>query len=140
MNKEILSYFFETMNEEVSPEALGIIYDDTVVFRDPFTEVRGIRAVHMVFQHMYETLDDPRFVIKEYVGDQDRAYVRWDFVFHFKGDTKENRFEGVSRIQMNAEGKIISHVDFWDAAEHIYEKIPLLGSVLRFVKRKIARN
>lgn len=140
MNKEILSRFFETMNEEVPPEAFGIIYDEAVVFKDPFNEVKGIRAVHTVFQHMYEMLDSPRFVIKEYLGDADTAYVRWDFIFHFKGDTKENRFEGVSRVQMNAAGKIISHIDFWDAAEHVYEKIPLLGSILRFVKRKIARN
>ncbi|HEY9189422.1 MAG TPA: nuclear transport factor 2 family protein [Sulfurovum sp.] len=140
MNKATLVRFFETLDKDVPVEAFGTIYDDAVVFKDPFNEVKGIRAVHTIFEHMYQTLDHPRFVIKEYVGDQDTAYVRWDFIFHFKGDKNENRFEGVSRLQMNAEGKIISHIDFWDAAEHIYEKMPMLGSLLRFVKRKIARN
>jgi len=77
-------------------------------------------------------------MIGEYVEKGSIAYVKWEFLFHFKGDKKENRFTGVSRLEMNAEGKIVSHVDFWDAAEHIYEKIPLLGSMLRFAKRKIA--
>lgn len=142
MNKETLVSFFETLHEEVSFEAFGTIYDDAVVFKDPFNEVKGVRAVYRIFQEMYQNLDDPRFIISDYIENQDQsiAYVRWDFIFHFKGDKKENRFEGVSRLEMNAEGKVISHVDFWDAAEHIYEKIPLLGSVLRFVKRKIARN
>jgi hypothetical protein len=140
MNKETLVRFFETLNTKVTVEAFGTVYDDAVVFKDPFNEVKGISAVYGIFQEMYQSLDEPRFIIREYVGDGSIAYVKWDFLFHFKGDTKENRFEGVSRIEMNAEGKVISHVDFWDAAEHIYEKIPLLGSVLRFVKRKIARN
>ena len=137
MNKETLTRFYETLHQEVSLEAFGSIYDDAVFFKDPFNEVKGISAVYRIFQEMYKSLDDPRFIIHEYVENGSMAYVKWDFLFHFKGDEKENRFEGVSRLEMNAEGKVISHVDFWDAAEHIYEKIPLLGSILRFVKRRI---
>ena len=140
MNKETLVSFFETLNKEVSLEAFGTIYDDAVIFKDPFNEVKGISAVYRIFQDMYLSLDNPRFIIREYVENESVAYVKWDFIFYFKGNKNENRFEGVSRIEMNVEGKIISHVDFWDASEHIYGKIPLLGSVLRFVKRKIAGN
>ncbi len=140
MNKETLASFFETLHEEVSLEAFGTIYDDAVVFKDPFNDVKGISALYRVFQEMYQSLDNPRFIIREYIVNESIAYVKWDFIFHFKGEQNESRFEGVSRLEMNAEGKIVSHVDFWDAAEHIYEKIPLLGSLLRFAKRKIAGN
>jgi len=140
MNKETLTSFYETLDKNVPLETFETLYDDAIVFKDPFNEVKGISAVYRIFQEMYQNLDDPRFIIGEYVGNQDIAYVKWDFLFHFKGDQKENRFTGVSRLEMNAEGKIVSHVDFWDAAEHIYEKIPLLGSLLRFAKRKIAGN
>ena len=140
MNKETLSHFFETLHKDISIEEFGSIYDDAIIFKDPFNEVRGIRAVYTIFQHMYETLDNPRFIVNEYIENQNIAYVKWNFVFTFKNSENESRFEGVSRIEMNKEGKIISHVDYWDAAEHIYEKMPLLGSVLRFIKHKIARN
>jgi hypothetical protein len=138
MNKATLVRFFETLDKDVPVEAFGTLYDNAVVFRDPFNDVKGIRAVYRIFQEMYQNLDEPRFVIREYIESASIAYVKWDFQFHFKGDAKESRFEGVSRLELNAEGKIVSHADFWDAAEHIYEKIPLLGSMLRFVKRKIA--
>lgn len=140
MNKETFISFYETLHEEVSLEAFGTIYDDAVLFKDPFNDVKGISALYRIFQEMYQSLDNPRFIISEYVENQDIAYVKWDFIFRFKNDTTEHRFTGVSRLEMNAEGKIVSHVDFWDAAEHIYEKIPLLGSVLRIAKRKIAGN
>ena len=140
MNQEKLSHFFETLNEAVDIEDFRTIYDDAVVFKDPFNEVKGIRAVYEVFEHMYQTLDKPRFIIKEYIDKQNVAYVKWDFIFAFKGEKNENRFEGVSRLQINNQGKVISHVDFWDAAEHMYEKMPVVGLILRLIKRKISRS
>ncbi len=138
MTEEKISQFFETLHEATPVESFKIIYDDEVKFKDPFNEVEGVSAVHRIFAHMYENLDDPRFVIEEYIESQNVAYVKWDFNFTFKGEKKENSFEGVSRLTMNTEGKVTSHVDFWDAAEHMYEKMPLLGSILRYIKRKIS--
>lgn len=109
-------------------------------FKDPFNVVEGVKEVHKIFAHMYRNLENPRFIITEYVDKEHIAYVKWDFIFSFKGEEKENRFEGVSRLTMNTEDKVISHIDFWDAAEHMYEKLPLIGSVLRFIKRKIVRS
>jgi hypothetical protein len=33
---------------------------------------------------------------------------------------------------------IVLHRDFWDAAQQVYEKIPLLGSVVRMIRRKLS--
>ncbi|GIT99940.1 hypothetical protein TSL6_04470 [Sulfurovum sp. TSL6] len=140
MNQEKLSHFFETLNEGVDIESFGIIYDVDVVFKDPFNKVKGIRAVYEIFEHMYQALDKPRFIIKEYIDRGNVVYVKWDFIFTFKGEKNENRFEGVSRLQINNQGKVISHVDFWDAAEHMYEKMPVIGTILRLIKRKISRS
>ena len=137
MTQEKISHFFESLNQETSVKAFRAIYDDTAVFKDPFNEVKGVEAVHKIFAHMYDNLDNPRFVITEYIGTADTAYVKWDFIFTFKGEKKEQCFEGVSRLTLNDQDRVISHTDYWDAAEHIYEHFPLLGSVLRFAKRKI---
>lgn len=137
MNKETITHFFETLHQGISVEVFSTVYDDAVIFKDPFNEVTGLNGVHKIFEHMYNTLDDPKFIIKEYIDHQNVAYVKWDFIFTFKGEEQESSFEGVSRLEMNSSGKVISHIDFWDAAEHIYEKIPLLGSLIRFVKKKI---
>lgn len=140
MTEEKLTHFFETMNAQTSIEHFREIYDDTVQFKDPFNVVEGILPVYEIFTHMYQNLDNPRFVVNEYVNKKHIAYVKWEFIFAFKGVKKENSFEGVSRLQMNNEGKVVSHVDFWDAAEHMYEKMPLIGMFLRFIKRKIGRS
>ncbi len=140
MTEAKISRFFETFHEGTALEAFRTIYHDKVTFKDPFNEVVGIEAVHEIFAHMYENLENPRFVINEYVEKENVAYVKWEFIFAFQGAKSEERFEGVSRLLMNAEDKVISHTDYWDAAEHIYEKMPLVGTLLRFIKRKIARG
>lgn len=135
-----ISRFFENLHEGTSLEAFRTIYHDKVAFKDSFNEVVGIEAVHEIFAHMYENLEHPRFVIKEYVHKEDVAYVKWEFIFAFKGAKHEEHFEGVSRLLIDDENKIVSHIDYWDAAEHIYEKMPLLGTLLRYIKSKIARG
>lgn len=138
MTQEKISQFFEGLTKETTIDAFKVIYDDAVIFKDPFNEVKGIHAVHGIFAHMYENLEHPRFVITEYIGTEKIAYVKWDFIFSFKGEKDEKSFEGVSRMEINTQDKVVSHLDFWDAAEHMYEHLPLIGSLLRFIKRKIS--
>lgn len=35
-------------------------------------------------------------------------------------------------------GKVIEHIDYWDAGGQVYERLPLLGSILRQVRGSIA--
>lgn len=140
MNTERYTHFFENLDAHRSLLAFGRIYAEDVYFKDPFNETKGLNAVYEIFQDMYAKLDDPRFEILEAIGDASVCYVKWRFLFRFKNESEENSFEGVSRLEIDDAGKVISHIDYWDAAEHIYEKMPLLGSVLRFVKRKIAQG
>ena len=138
MTEEKLTHFFETLHSGTSIDSFRSIYDDKVSFKDPFNKVDDIASVYGIFAHMYQNLDNPRFVINEYMDKENIIYVKWDFLFAFKGKKDENSFEGVSRLVLNEQGKVISHIDYWDAAEHMYEKMPLVGSLLRFIKRKIA--
>ena len=41
------------------------------------------------------------------------------------------------RVEINEEKKIVSHIDYWDAAHNIYEKLPILSSLIKIVKKKI---
>lgn len=138
MTKDKLTHFFETLHSGTSMDSFRSIYDDKVLFKDPFNSVEDIDSVYEIFVHMFQNLDNPRFVITEYIDKENIIYVKWDFNFAFKGQKDENSFEGVSRLVVNKQGKVISHIDYWDAAEHMYEKMPLVGSLLRFIKRKIA--
>lgn len=137
MNTITYSHFFESLNQKKSLESFKQIYTEDVYFKDPFNETKGIDEVYKIFQEMYEKLDYPRFEVIESIRNKTVCYLRWHFIFCFKNEQDEQSFEGITRLETDSEGKIISHIDYWDAAEHIYEKLPLLGSLLRFIKRKV---
>ena len=39
-------------------------------------------------------------------------------------------------MKFAADGRINFHRDYWDAAEELYEKLPLVGSLMRWLKRQ----
>ena len=129
--------------ESISPEALRRIdevYAADAWFKDPFNEVRGVEPIRRIFEHMFEQVDSPRFVVREVVAEGDSAFLTWDFLFRSRrlGEA-EQVIHGASHLRFGADGRVSYHRDYWDAAEELYEKIPLLGGLMRAVKRRAAR-
>ena len=126
--------FFEDMTP-ASLDALDDVFSDSVRFIDPFNDVRGIASIRRVFEHMYETCDNPRFTVDEQVYAAPVCYLRWKFTFSTRGRPQE--ITGVSRVQFSADGTAEEHVDFWDPSRQLYEHIPVLGTILKTVRRKL---
>ena len=128
--------------ETLSPQALAQLdrlYVSDAFFKDPFNEVRGVPAIARVFQHMYDTLDAPRFVVHEAVAQGDQCFLTWDFLFAMRSaPSVEQCVRGASHLRLAADGRIEMHRDYWDAAEELYEKIALLGPLMRWLKRRVA--
>jgi steroid Delta-isomerase len=126
--------FFETLTRE-SVHEFARYYSDDCYFKDPFNEVRGIAHTQRIFLHMYEVLNNPRFVITGRVEQGGECFLVWDFVFTMKRFMKgEQCIRGSSHLKLAADGRIAYHRDYWDAAEELYEKLPLIGSVMRVLK------
>ena len=128
--------FFEALKPE-DVARMAKLYTEDCSFRDPFNEVRGLPAVQRVFEHMFETLVSARFVVRDAFADGDQAFLTWDFLLRLKGQPNERRIHGSSHLRFAPDGRVAYHRDYWDAAEEVWEKVPLLGAVLRLLKRKL---
>ena len=120
---------------------LGEVYTDQAWFKDPFNEVQGLDAVRGIFQHMYDSLNQPRFIVTTRVVQGRQCFLTWDFVFGVRGQSGEITVRGASHLMLapGADGRwrIERHRDYWDVAEELYEKLPLLGSLMRWLKRRV---
>ncbi len=138
-NLEKLIHFFESISQENIGD-IKQIYTEDVFFKDPFNEVNGIQHVIAIFDHMFHQLDRPRFVVTTHVSQSDQAFLTWDFLFKMKRfNRNEQCIRGASHIRFAADGRVCYHRDYWDVAEELYEKLPLIGSVMRGLK-KMANN
>jgi hypothetical protein len=132
--KDIAHYF-----ETISPESVGHIknlYAPSARFKDPFNDVRGTAEIERIFQHMYVSLEAPHFVVVAQIVDGSQAFLTWEFRFKFKRfDTQtEQVVLGTTHLVLDEQGQISLHRDYWDAAEELYEKLPLVGSLMRWLK------
>jgi ketosteroid isomerase-like protein len=127
---------FETLKLEDLPQ-LGRLYADDARFKDPFNDVRGLPAIRGVFDHMFAALDGPRFVVTEAIVQGDQCFLVWDFLFRFRRFSSElQTVRGGSLLRFAADGRIELHRDYWDAAEELYEKLPGVGALMRWLKRR----
>lgn len=125
--------------EGLNPRRLGEItdlYRDDASFKDPFNDVTGTAAIRRVFEHMFATVQAPRFVVVDAVCEADACLLVWDFEFRRAGGAAM-RIHGASHIRFADDGRVTRHRDYWDAAEELYEKQPLLGSLMRALRRRL---
>ena len=120
---------------------LGEVYSAEAWFKDPFNEVQGLDAVRGIFQHMYDSLNQPRFIVTTRVVQGHQCFLTWDFVFGLRGQTTEITVRGASHLWLapgtDGRWRISRHRDYWDVAEELYEKLPLLGALMRWLKRRV---
>lgn len=127
--------------EHLSPESLGSLdqlYAPQARFKDPFNEVEGTQAIRAIFVHMFQSLQEPRFVVTGRVQQGEQAFLTWDFHFRFQRfDTSTvQTIRGATHLMFDHQGLIVLHRDYWDAAEELYEKLPGIGALMRWLKRR----
>jgi steroid Delta-isomerase len=129
--------FFETIDPPAAAR-IDAIYAPDAWFKDPFNEVRGTEAIRRVFVHMFVQVDAPRFRITQSMQDGESAFLTWDFHFRMKRlETRTGQtIRGATHLRFAADGRIAYHRDYWDAAEELYEKLPLVGALMRWLKRQ----
>ncbi len=129
--------FYETLTR-ASIADLATVYAADARFVDPFNDVRGEAALRAIFEHMFETLEEPRFKIVDALGDAEQGFLTWDFSFRRHGHSATLSIHGASHLRFDADGRVTLHRDYWDAAQQVYERVPLLGAVLRWLRRRLA--
>jgi len=128
------------MFESLAPadlSRLDAFYAVDARFKDPFNDVRGVPAIRRIFEHMFASLDEPRFAVIDVVADGDQCFLTWDMHFRMKRFSREPQvIHGGSHLRFDGDGKVALHRDYWDAAEELYEKLPGIGALMRWLKRQ----
>lgn len=135
---QLKSIQFEYENIQIDRvKQLVAHYAPDATFKDPFQLVQGRESIIHIFEKMFTQLNNPSFKVISAMHQGLEASLLWEFNFCFKRwDKSPQSLKGVSWLKFNEAGLITSHIDYWDPAEGIYEKLPLIGSLMRFLKKQ----
>jgi ketosteroid isomerase-like protein len=129
--------FFETMTPEALDRLADVVTDD-VHFVDPFNDVHGVEALRRILAAMYRDTQDPRFHVTHRAFDGDVCFLRWTFSARVRALGGDWCIAGMSELRFDPDGRVREHIDHWDAAGQLYERLPGLGWVLRRLRRRLS--
>lgn len=73
-----------------------------------------------IFRHMFEQVDEPRFVVTSRVLRDEEAFLVWHFTFRMKRFSAAPLcIRGATHIKFDQAGAVVLHRDYWDAAEEL---------------------
>lgn len=124
--------FFQEMNA-ANVARVAQLYAPDATFRDPINEVTGVKAIEAVMADLFHQLKHIRIVVREMRGDEDAGCLLWNMHYEYRG--KNRSIPGVSHFRFNHEGLVSAQEDYWDASFVLYGEIPVLGAIMRGIKR-----
>lgn len=138
MNIEVVEKFKEYFIQMKGGDftALNEIYSDDVIFIDPIHSINGIENLKAYFKKLDSNLIEGSFQFTDESTIDNIAYLQWEMNLKLKLPKKNVKASGISVLIVDQ--KIDRQRDYFDAGELFYENVPVLGRVIRFLKRKIA--
>ncbi len=130
--------FFESITPARIDQARTLVTED-VRFKDPFNDVRGLDKFLKILEKMFEDADDINFRMREIAGDGPVYFLRWHFTCLPKSQFLKGEWhiDGMSVITLTDDGRVKEHVDYWDTGEYLYDRLPVIGALLRFLRRPL---
>jgi hypothetical protein len=133
------SQLFSSLTNTNVGDLVGEVYADDAYLNDNLKEVRGIDEIREYLIESGQAVHSCRVRLDDLAQSKANYYVRWTMEIKFKSLKKGQvcRSQGISHLRFDQNGKITYHQDYWDSAGGLFEHIPVLGLLLRIVKRRL---
>ncbi len=131
--------YWETLTRD-GVGALRALAAPGMRFADPFNDIVGLERVVAMLERMFDSLDAPRFVVVDRAASGRVWYLRWRFTARLKGRRAEWTVEGMSEVHFDAAGRVTAHLDHWDSGAQFYARLPVLGWLIRLVRRRLQHS
>ncbi|BFT29770.1 nuclear transport factor 2 family protein [Alteromonas sp. D210916BOD_24] len=127
---------------QISPDELNAIYAKDIVFIDPITTHRGLEDVKTYFARLLDKAESCRFSISDvfecHGPNTNVTHVaNWTMTLVLLKSNKVIYLDGTTQLSVK-DNIIVYHKDYYDLGEMVYEHIPVLGFLIRTIKRKLA--
>lgn len=133
--EELSAYYRDFLSGD--PGQLSRFYREDLVFRDPLHELHGLESVRRYFLEMREGLTRCEFEFDDGSVAQGSACLPWQMHYAHRAlnGGRPMVLRGCSLLKFDE--RIYYHEDFYDLGAMIYERVPLLGALVRGVKKRV---
>jgi hypothetical protein len=114
---------------------LADLYAADVVFEDPLHRIEGLDALAAYFARLNARVEYAEFAFGQQVVSSGEAALTWVMTVRTRRPRQTIVVPGVSVLRFG--DRITAQRDYFDVGAMLYERIPLIGWLLRRVKRLV---
>lgn len=124
--------------QDLQEELLFEVYADDLLFQDSFHKIESRDAFLHYCSELYENLKSCDFDFHDQWINDCQAMLTWTMSY---SHPKLNRgkpisVQGASHLRFNE--KVYFHQDYFDGGALLYEHVPVLGSIIQQLKKRMA--
>jgi hypothetical protein len=131
---------FQGVYQDLRHDTLGLldkVYAANVLFEDPLHRIEGLPTLKAYFARLYEGVETISFEFSEILEGPGQAMLTW--TMHMKHRRlragEPLALPGATHIRFG--DRVHYHRDYFDAGALLYERLPLLGGVIRAVRARV---
>lgn len=132
-----IEHFKELFNEldKGNLNKLQGVYSEDIRFQDPFGQVTGLDELTHYFAGAYKNVISCRFEFEPAVANGASVALPWVMKLRHKRirGGREISVDGISHLEIE-DGRVSFHRDYFDAGQLLYENLPALGRIVRWIK------
>lgn len=111
------------------------VYSEQIRFQDPFGQVTGLDELTHYFAGAYNNVISCSFEFGTPIVDGAWIALPWVMKLRHKRirGGKEILVDGISQLEIE-DGRVSYHRDYFDAGQLLYENLPAVGKIIRWIK------
>ena len=130
--------FYQALDLD-SLQHLDQIYHREVTLKDPVASHQGLAALDAYFRKLLTDCDQCCFQIRDQQFADSRGYVDWTMTFSTQrlNGGQPIDVDGSSLLRIR-DDRIEYQQDYYDLGAMVYEQLPILGSIIRKIRGRMA--
>lgn len=128
------------LNQSNWREAAEALYAERFYFNDTLHTITHRDNLIKYFESIRAADSSIAVQVEDVIQKGADVYVRWSMQTQFSitgSGLISTDSIGISLLRFNSQGKIVFHQDFWDNTQGFYRHLPVTGSALGFIQRRM---
>jgi len=131
--------FLGHLDEKTAREETEKVYAPEAYLNDTLKTLRGSPAIREYFVRTARGLESMEVTFDDVAVSGHDYYFRWTMETRMKHLARGRtvRTIGVTLVRFDPKGRVVLHQDFWDSAQGVWDHVPGVGTVIRWIQGKI---
>lgn len=136
--RDRVKYFFDHLSKD-RMDLVSEFYHPNTEFLDPIGSMKGSDKVKAYYTDLYKNVEELKFEFSNFVESGNEVVAIWKMTLKTEKLNGGEAFsvDGNSVVKFDDTGKAIYHRDYFDMGEFIYERVPVIGFVVRKIKSRM---